>query len=104
MFALRIPRLQDLTLDHHIEVSALTGAAQLSIPIRLSPGRAGFEPSMTLGYASGGGNSSYGCGWSLSGIPSIGVDATRSLPAYAPVPGEPERYTFSGDDVLLPAR
>jgi hypothetical protein len=42
------------------------GAATYSIPIALPKGRAGMEPSVSIGYSSQGGNGLLGVGWSLS--------------------------------------
>src|SRR3954468_7238169 len=46
--------------------TSVTGTGSTSIPIALSPGRAGFGPQLSLSYDSGSGNGPYGIGWNLS--------------------------------------
>ncbi len=47
------------------------GAATYNIPIVIPPGRAGMQPSVSLGYSSRSGNGVAGVGWSLSAGSSI---------------------------------
>ncbi len=56
-----------------------SGAAVYSIPITMSPGTAGMQPSLTLAYNSQGGNGLLGQGWSMQGFSTIG----RSAKTYA---------------------
>jgi hypothetical protein len=42
------------------------GAARLSYPIAVPPGRRGMAPDLTIDYNSGGGNGALGVGWRLS--------------------------------------
>jgi RHS repeat-associated protein len=48
------------------------GAAVYGIPIIVSPGTAGMQPSLSVAYSSQGGNGIMGLGWSLQGISTIG--------------------------------
>lgn len=88
-----------LTLGQGLEVNTFSGTASLSIPLRATPGRAGFGPALALAYANNAGNSTFGFGWSLSGMASIGIDTTESDPQYR---GESDRYSLSGGKQLVP--
>ena len=89
--------ISDIALDHQVDVNPLTGAAVVSVPLPLTPGRSGFGPSLALNYSSSAGNSVFGVGWSLSGLPSIGLSSKR-LPRYE---GD-DQFVFNGSDELVP--
>ena len=97
MIGIREMNLDQLAVDHQIDVNPLTGAAQLSVPVRITPGRESFNPSLSLGYSSGQKNSTFGVGWFLSGVPSIGIDTTKShsrkLIWRMPLPSLPKTMT-----------
>jgi RHS repeat-associated protein len=46
-----------------LKSNGFTGDATASIPIAVSPGRGGLQPSVAIGYSSSAGNSAYGYGW-----------------------------------------
>jgi RHS repeat-associated protein len=80
MIGFRDTSLEELGLQHGVEVDQLSGTARVRIEVRLSAGRDGFGPGLGLSY--GGGNSPFGLGWTLSGLPAIAVDTARRLPTY----------------------
>jgi RHS repeat-associated protein len=100
MIGFRETALDQFAVEHTIEVNTLNGSAQLSVPIRTTPGRESFGPTLALGYESGEGNSTFGVGWFLTGVPSIGVDTSRSLPTYQ----AGDRYAYAGGQELVPYR
>lgn len=88
-----------------------TGTGSFSVPIAMSPGRAGFAPGLQLSYNSGSGNSPFGLGWSL-GVAGISRKTAGQLPTYSeahaalPVSSVNKRYQSSnealqGGDVFL---
>ncbi|MGE0788061.1 MAG: SpvB/TcaC N-terminal domain-containing protein [Sandaracinaceae bacterium] len=89
----------DRWVAHQVRVSPLTGTASLTVPIRTSPGRESFGPALALVHGGGRVNSPFGVGWGLSGVPSIGVDTSRSLARY----DDAQRYVFTGGQRLVPA-
>src|SRR5215210_1610614 len=60
---------------------AVNGSGAVTIPLPLSPGRAGFTPALALDYDSGSGNGPYGYGWRI-GYPAITRRTDRGLPQY----------------------
>ena len=68
-------------IGEKIDVAAATGASNISIPIRVSPGRSSFHPELTLQYSSGQGNSPFGLGWHLD-FPNITRKTDKGLPRY----------------------
>src|SRR4030088_1770726 len=68
-------------IGENFSVDTLTGTAALSIPLAVSPGRAGFTPRLELAYNSGAGNGPFGFGWQLT-LPSITRKTQRGLPRY----------------------
>ncbi len=78
----------------------VTGTGSLSIPISVSPGRAGFGPQLSLGYDSAAGNGPFGFGWSLS-IPAITRKTDKGLPRYHDA-DESDVFLLSGAEDLVP--
>jgi RHS repeat-associated protein len=62
------------------EVSS-SGAATLSYPIEVPPGRNGMEPHLAFAYSSEGQNAWMGVGWDL-GVSSVVVDTRFGVPRY----------------------
>jgi RHS repeat-associated protein len=78
----------------------VTGTGSMTVPIPMSPGRAGFGPQLALSYDSGSGNGPFGFGWSLS-LPSITRKTDKGLPQYDDT-GESDAYVLSGAEDLVP--
>ncbi|MBW8877783.1 MAG: hypothetical protein JF614_22675, partial [Acidobacteria bacterium] len=81
-------------------VNPVTGTGSLSVPLPLSPGRAGFGPQLSLSYDSGAGNGPFGFGWSL-GLPSITRKTDKGLPRYLDAE-ESDVFILSGAEDLVP--
>ena len=81
-----------------------SGTATFSVPISLPAGRAGVQPSLGLSYASSGGNSCVGFGWSM-GAPFIVRQSDRGLPRYDDSPSwtpREDRFYYNGGQELVP--
>lgn len=59
----------------------VSGSGAMTVPLAVSPGRAGFGPQLSLTYDSGSGNGPFGFGWSLS-VPGIRRKTDKGLPLY----------------------
>ncbi len=88
--------LQDLSIPHQVRVDPFSGAATVSVEIPLTPGRANFQPALGLAYSSAARNSVFGVGWSLSGLPSIGLSFKDGLPKYDGT----DKYAFGGAELV----
>ena len=75
------------------------GAAHLSFPLWVPPGRQGMQPSLTATYSSDAANGILGVGWDLS-ISSIMVDTRFGVPKYDSA-SETETYLLDGE-ILVP--
>lgn len=78
----------------------VTGTSGLTIPLPLSPGRAGFTPSLALSYDSGAGNGPYGLGWTIA-LPAITRRTDRGLPRYID-DQESDVFLLAGSEDLVP--
>jgi YD repeat-containing protein len=65
-----------------------TGALTLTVPVALPPGPHGFQPDLSLHYASRAGNGPLGLGWSLA-LAEISRRTDHGLPRYAEGRGPP---------------
>jgi hypothetical protein len=84
----------------------VTGTGRLQVPIRLSPGRAGAGPQLSLTYDSGTGNGPFGMGWRLD-LPAITRRTDKGLPRYDEAPilrdtRETDIFLLSGAEDLVP--
>src|SRR5262245_53188736 len=73
----------------------------MTVPIAVSPGRAGFGPQLALSYDSGVGNGPFGLGWNLS-LPAITRKTDKGLPKYQDA-DESDVFILSGAEDLVPA-
>jgi RHS repeat-associated protein len=78
----------------------VTGTGSLSVPIAVSPGRAGFSPQLALSYDSGAGNGPFGLGWNLS-LPAITRRTDKGLPRYQDT-DDSDVFILSGAEDLVP--
>jgi RHS repeat-associated protein len=78
----------------------VTGSGSMSVPLPISPGRAGFGPQLSLAYDSGAGNGPFGFGWNLA-LPSITRKTDKGLPQYRDAV-ESDVFLISGAEDLVP--
>jgi len=83
-------------LGESYQAAGFSGAGNYQIAIPL-PSARGTAPHLGLSYSSGGGNSSFGMGFSLS-LSSITIKTSKGLPTYT----EKDVYLFNGAE-LTPA-
>ncbi len=76
------------------------GTGSMTVPIAVSPGRAGFGPQLSLTYDSGSGNGPFGLGWNLS-LPSITRKTEKGPPKYQDG-DESDTFILSGAEDLVP--
>ena len=88
-------------IGEKLSANPVTGSGSLSVPIAISPGRAGFGPELTLRYDSGSGNGPFGLGWTLD-LPSISRKTDKGLPQYDDA-NESDVFLLSGAEDLVPA-
>lgn len=96
VFELGGTSVDQLGVEHVIDVDPATGSAVVTVPIPVTDGRSGHGPSLSLSYDSGAGNSPFGVGWSLSHAPAVMVDTRDGLPRY----DGSDRYAFLGDELV----
>lgn len=89
-------QIEDLSIGHSVEVDPFSGSAAISVPIAPPPGRGSLAPPLVLSYSSGGGNSAFGAGWNLSGLPAVGLDASRNVPRWDGT----DPYQIGGDELV----
>ncbi|AYM99607.1 SpvB/TcaC N-terminal domain-containing protein [Chryseobacterium sp. 3008163] len=77
------------------------GDANANYPIRVPSGLGGLQPSLSIGYSSGGGNGWMGDGWNINGLSSISVDTRWGTPEFDAA-GETELYSLDGEMLVYP--
>src|SRR5712691_9522203 len=87
-------------IDEKFSVNPATGTGSYAIPLPLSPGRSGFQPSLAISYDSGSGNGPFGLGWSLA-VPAITRKTDKGLPRYRDAE-ESDVFVLSGSEDLVP--
>lgn len=92
-----------MVLPGKFDVSS-QGAASFSVPITVPPGTGGMAPSLSLAYASGGGNGLLGVGWHVEGLSAItrcpqtrAQDGSRVSVTYTAT----DRFCLDGQRLIL---
>ncbi len=75
-----------------------TGTGNFTVPIAVPPGRNGMQPSLSLGYSTGNGNSCFGLGWNMS-LPQISRKTNLGIPKYDDLL---DVFVLSGAEDLIP--
>ena len=88
------------SIDEKFSVNAANGTSAFSIPLTISPGRSSFQPSLSLSYNSGAGNSAFGLGWNID-YPSIKRKTDKGLPKYQDADPS-DVFILSGGEDLVP--
>ncbi len=84
-------------LGESFEPQLNSGTTTYAVKLKVPPGRAGFEPELTLRYNGGTGASPFGIGWSLS-IPYIQRQTDKGLPEY----NNTDTFIESSGEELVP--
>ncbi len=87
-------------IDEKFKVNSANGTSAFSIPLPITPGRAGFSPRLSLNYNSGSGNGPFGLGWSVDLI-SIKRKTDKNIPRYRSGIDE-DTFMLSGAEDLVP--
>jgi hypothetical protein len=88
--------VEDLCIAHQVDVDRRTGAASLAVPIPVPVGRGGLGPPCSLVYTAGAGNSPFGMGWRLGGLPTVGIDVHDHVPRWDGSDG----FQLGGDEIV----
>ncbi|MES2730091.1 MAG: SpvB/TcaC N-terminal domain-containing protein [Bacteroidota bacterium] len=87
-------------MEEKFQVNVATGTASFAIPLPISPSRQGFQPSLSLAYNSGAGNSPFGIGWNV-GNGGISRKTEKELPQYKDEE-ESDTFLIAGSEDLVP--
>ena len=85
-------------MGENFSANPVTGTGSMNIPLKITQGRGGFTPQLSLSYDSGSGNGSFGFGWSLS-LPSITRKTNKGLPQYR---DRTDVFLLAGSEDLVP--
>ena len=72
--------VDELGVEHAVEVDQLSGGAVVTVPLPLTPGRSGFGPRLALTWSAGAPNSPFGAGWGLAGLPAVTLSSAAGVP------------------------
>ncbi|WP_411032341.1 SpvB/TcaC N-terminal domain-containing protein [Spongiimicrobium sp. 3-5] len=86
----------EIRIPNENSVNPQTGAAITSVGIPVTAGRNNFQPSLSLSYNSNAGNSVFGIGWNLEGVPSIGISLKDGYPKY----DGSDKFSFGGQELV----
>lgn len=89
-------KIEDLRIEYEANVDLQTGATGLRVSIPVPEGRDDLAPALMLTYSSQAGNSAFGIGWSLSGLPSVSIDTRQHVPKWDGT----DTYQFSSDELV----
>ncbi|MFT4066305.1 SpvB/TcaC N-terminal domain-containing protein [Paraburkholderia sp.] len=91
-------------IDEKLSVNPVTGAANLSVPLPISPSRSGFHPQLSLDYDSGAGNGLFGIGWNVT-LANISRRTDKGVPRYADSGAAQcaDIFILAGSEDLVPA-
>jgi RHS repeat-associated protein len=84
-------------IGEKVSTNLATGTSSVSVPIKTSPGRGGFGPSLGLSYSSGSGNGIFGLGWNL-GVPSVSRRTDKKIPTY----DDADTFLWGDEEELVP--
>lgn len=87
-------------IPYQVSGDIFTGAAAINVALELPSGRNGLTPVLGLVYGSAARQGSFGRGWSMVGLPVIGIDPDGGLPSYDGRDG----YSSSLGGSLVPVR
>lgn len=77
------------------------GDVNTNYPINVPSGLGGLQPSLSIGYNSGGGNGWMGEGWDVQGVSSITIDTRWGTPQFDGAT-ETELYSMDGEMLVYP--
>jgi hypothetical protein len=96
MLAFGERQVENLAVGATLEVTPQSGTATLSVPVLPPPGRSDLTPPLLICHRSTSGNSILGAGWSLSGLPAVGLDTSRNVPRWDGTDG----FQLGGDGLV----